>query len=170
MDKIKAKIQELVRINNADPILAEYIENDIKLESGLLCRTAEFTDNPDIFYLITDVRENYCEIIPGSFDYHMAGLNDIILPKNITGNFTFLSLDMAATVDRKSIGKVFARLDKQTYNRVIDSQIEYETGEKGEVSSFPFAALPYASEHDPRVTYHKNISDIIRRAQSTVEF
>ena len=125
MDKIKKKIKELTDINRANPILTQYIENVTTLECGQLCRTAEFKKNPDIFYLITEVEEKSCKVIPGSFDAYMAGVNDIILPRNVTGNFVFLSLDLVAEIKREAIGKIFAKLDEQTYNRIIDSVIEY---------------------------------------------
>ena len=118
-------------------------------------------EDPDLFYLITEVFDNYCEVIPGSFDSMMACDDDIILPKSVFGNFVFLSLNLAATLPVSAIGKGFARLNDETYNRVIDSQIEYETGEKGEYASFPFATLPYANPQDPRKIYHDNIASII---------
>lgn len=122
-------------------------------------------EDPDLFYLITDVFGDYCEIIPGSFDSMMACSDDIILPKSVFGNVCFLSLNLSATLPVSAIDKGFARMDSETYNRVIDSQIEYETGEKGEYDSFPFAALPYASPKDPRKFYHDSIAETIIKAQ-----
>ena len=123
------------------------------------------SETPDVFYLITEVFEDCCEIIPGSFDSMMACSDDIILPQDVFGDFVFLSLNLAATVPATAVGKGFARLDTDTYNRIIDSQLEYETGEKGENPSFAFAALPYASTSDPRKFYHDSIAEMIIKAQ-----
>lgn len=119
-------------------------------------------DEPDMFYLIVEVFDKYVEVIPGSFDAMMACTDDIILPKSVFGKFTFLSLNLSATLPDSALGKGFAVLDDDTFNRIIDSQLEYETGEKGELPSFPFAALPYASESDPRKFYHDHIVDIMK--------
>jgi hypothetical protein len=128
---------------------------------GQLHRPVDALGEPDVFYLITEVQDDYVEVIPGSFDSMMACTDDIILPKSVFGKFTFLSLNLSATLPASAIGEGFAVLDDDTYNRIIDSQLEYETGEKGELPSFPFAALPYFSKSDPRKYYHDRIAEII---------
>lgn len=140
----------------------------VKLEkpaAGQLHRLAEFDMYPEWFYLITEVNDNYCEVIPGSLDGVMASTEDIILPEDVMGDYVFLSLDMAATLPIEAIGEGFAVLDDETYNRVIDSQIEYETGQKGEVPSFAFALLGFAGEEDSRRLYHAKIAELIQHWQ-----
>ncbi|MBO5791312.1 MAG: hypothetical protein J6S54_02440 [Lentisphaeria bacterium] len=140
----------------------------VKLEmpaAGQLHRLAEFDMYPEWFYLITEVNENYCEVIPGSLDGVMAGTEDIILPEDVMGDYVFLSLDMAATLPIEAVGEGFAVLDDETYNRVIDSQIEYETGQKGDGPSFAFALLGYAGEEDSRRVYHTKIAELIQHWQ-----
>ena len=132
---------------------------------GQLHRTADWAKNPDWFYLVTEVSEDNCEIIPGCFDAMMAGPGDIVLPPEVFGDYVFLSLDMAATLPREAVKIGFAELDVDTYNRVIDSQLEYETGAKGDMPSYP-CALPYISRHDPRIAYHKKMSKLIQSEQT----
>lgn len=157
-------------------LLKERLENlkatqDVELldlAPGQLHRWAEFEELPELFYLITEINDDYCDVIPGSLDAVMAGTGDIILPKDVLGDFVFLSLDMAATLPRKALGKGFAILDDATYDRVIDSQIEFETGSKGATPSFPFAALGFAGREDSRRIYHQKMSEIIQNWQKGI--
>lgn len=132
---------------------------------GQLHRTAGGEENPDWFYLVTEVSEDCCEIIPGCFNALMAGPSDIVLPPDVFGDYVFVSLDMAATLPREAVKTGFAELDVDTYNRIIDSQLEYETGGKGDFPSYPFA-LPYISRHDPRIVYHKKMAKLIQVEQA----
>ena len=159
--------EKLLRLVKENPLSAKQGLNSEIKTPGMLCRTSEFEANPDLFYLVTEVDENYCDVIPGSLDGIMAGPDDIVLPKNVLGDFIFLSLDLAATLPADALGKGFAMLDDDTYNRIIDSQIEYDTGEAGDTPSYSFG-LPYISQFDSRVAYHENITDIIQRAQAAV--
>ena len=131
---------------------------------GMLYRTAQFKDHPEVFYLLTSVDGETCDIIPGSLDGIMAGPDDIVLPKSALGDFVFLSLDLAATLPVSSLGKGFAMLDNNTYNRIIDSQIQYDTGEAGDRPSYCFG-LSYISQHDSRIAYHEVLGDIVQQAQ-----
>ena len=117
------------------------------------------------FYLVTEVNSAHCDVIPGSIDAIMAGPNDIVLPPTVLGSMVFLSLDLAATLPRAALGVGFAELDGDIFNRIIDSQKEYENGQRGNVKSFPFA-LSYISRHDPRIVYHKKMADFIKRKQA----
>ena len=158
---------KLLRLIKENPPSARQGLNTEKKTPGMLCRTTEFEANPDLFYLVTEIDGNYCDIIPGSLDGIMAGPDDIVLPKNVLGDFIFLSLDLAATLPVKALGKAFAMLDNDTYNRIIDSQIKYETGEKGDSPSYSFG-LPYISKFDSRVAYHEIITDLVQQAQAPV--
>ena len=149
--------------------------NKISAQSGLdiavpapgqLHWPADRGNFPDWFYLVTEVREDVLEVIPGSFDSVMAGPEDIILPREVMGEYVFLSLAMAATLPKDAVGRGFACLDDDTYNRVIDSQIEYETGEKGEQPSFAFAALPYSHGNDSRKAYHRGMLKMLQAEQA----
>jgi hypothetical protein len=167
MNTNKPVFEKLFRLVNENPLSArQNLDTEEKIP-GLLCRMADFQSNPDIFYLITEINEQYCDVIPGSLDGIMAGPEDIVLPKNVLGNYIFLSLNMAATLPLKAIGKGFAMLDDKTYNRIIDSQIKFETDDDGDQASYPFG-LPYISQNDSRIAYHEIIMDIVQHAQAPV--
>ena len=157
--------EKLLRLIKENPLSAKQGLNSEVKTPGMLCRTSEFEANPDLFYLVTEVDEKYCDVIPGSLDGIMAGPDDIVLPKNVLGDFIFLSLDLAATLPADALGKGFAMLDDDTYNRIIDSQIEYDTGEAGDTPSYSFG-LPYIRQFDSRIAYHENITDIVQQAQA----
>ena len=167
MNTLNPYFEKLFRLINENPLSARQNLNSEEKIPGMLYRTADFESDPDIFYLITEVNSEFCEVIPGSLDGIMAGPDDIVLPKNVLGNYIFLSMDMAATLPLKAIGKGFAMLDDKTYNRIIDSQIKYETGEDGDQASYPFG-LPYIGQNDSRVAYHDRILDIIQHAQDPI--
>ena len=122
----------------------------------------------DWFYFIAGVSEARCEVIPGSFDALMAGPNDIVLPPSVLGAMVFLALDLAASVPRQAIGIGFAVLDDATCGRISVSRQKYEAGQPGNPAAFPFA-LPYVSRHDPRISYHKKMADLILREQANYE-
>ena len=159
--------EKLFRLINENPLSARQNLNTDEKQPGMLYRTADFESDPDIFYLITEINQEYCDVIPGSLDGIMAGPEDIVLPKSVLGNYIFLSLNMAATLPHKAIGRGFALLDDKTYNRIIDSQIKFETDEDGDQTSYPFG-LPYISQNDSRIAYHEHIQDIVQQAQAPV--
>ena len=167
MNTLNLYFEKLFRLINENPLSARQNLNTEEKIPGMLYRTADFKSAPDIFYLITEVNSEFCEVIPGSLDGIMAGPDDIVLPKNVLGNYIFLSMDMAATLPHNAIGRGFAMLDDKTYNRIIDSQIKYETGEDGDQASYPFG-LPYINQKDSRAAYHEHILDIIQNAQDPV--
>ena len=159
--------EKLSRLIKENPLSARQGLNTEEKTPGMLCRTAWFEANPNLFYLVTEIDGKYCDIIPGSLDGIMAGPDDIVLPKKVLGDFIFLSLDLAATLPVRALGKAFAMLDNDTYNRIIDSQIKYEIGEEGDSPSYSFG-LPYISRFDSRVAYHEIIMDLVQQAQAPV--
>lgn len=122
-------------------------------QAGQLHRSTD----PDWFYLVTEVAPDRVEIIPGSFEVLEAGPDDIVLPSSIFGDMFFLSLDLATAVPASALKDCFAIMDDVSYDRVIDSQIEYDTGEKGDNPSYP-RALSYISRHDPRIKFHNKMA------------
>lgn len=120
---------------------------------------------PEAFVLITNVEGNQCDVIPGSFDALMGGPNDLILPAYVMGDYVSLSMDLATTLSMSSIGKGFAILDDDTYERVLDS-LDVFNGEEAE-GKRPFEyALPYIGVSDERIPYHSRLSQLMKELQS----
>ena len=160
-------ILEIRKRNSERPLSAKQNLNLKKIKPGQLHRIKNSGENTEFFYLVTNFDNGICDVIPGSLDGLMAGPDDIVLPKSVLGGFVFLSLDMAATLPEEAVGEGFAILDTDTYNRIIDSQIKYETDEEGEQPSYPFA-LPYTGKNDSRIDYHEKLSICVSEAQENL--
>ena len=124
----------------------------------------EDEDVQDFFFLITQVGENTCEVIPGSMDGVMAGPDDIVLPKNILGQYVYLSLDMKTTVPKSALSDGFAILEEECYQRVLASCKEFDGEAAGEIPAYS-RAMPYISAHDDRIEYHKKQQQLIENMQ-----
>lgn len=154
-----------IREQNSRISLSAKQNLDLKsIKPGQLHRIKNAGENTEFFYLVTNCEKEIVDVIPGSLDGLMAGPEDIVLPKTVMGGFIFLSMDLAGTLPKDALGEGFALLDAATYNRIIDSQIKYETGEEGEQASFPFA-LPYTGKSDSRILYHEKLALCVTDAQ-----
>ena len=132
--------------------------------------SCEQTSNPenldiqDFFFLVTKVENKTCHVIPGSFDGVMAGPNDIVLPKNILGQYVYLSLDMQEIVPISSLDKGFAILDNQSFDKVIQAIDTYNQDDKAIKTSFA-NGMPYISKHDDRIEYHEHQKSLLTKMQ-----
>ena len=166
MKDIKNILEEL-RANVADN--ATSASQGLKLEdvkvqqlhpSQEQLKQLENTDIQDFFFLVTQVDENTCKVIAGSMDGIMAGPNDIVLPKNVLGQYVYLSLDMQATIPKNALSAGFAILDKDSYNRIIASCQEFAGDPAGKIPAYS-RAMPYISDHDDRIEYHKKQRELL---------
>lgn len=146
--------------NESHPVLAERGLDLKTIAPGQLHFPLHDNESAEIFYLVLRKCGNYYLVIPGSLHGRMAGGYDIVLPKNVMGDYIFLSLDLAKVLPASTIAKGFARLDETTFSRVEEAYDSYRAGEPG---PYPFA-LPYASENDPMAKYHEEIRDIINQS------
>lgn len=146
------------------PIRAERCLCLKEIKPGQLHYTkSDSAELADIFYLILDNDGDCFRVLPGSLDGFMGGDNDIILPEDVMGDYTFISLDLAKSLPASAIGNGFAKLDDETLVRIKASFREFNTGVPGEIPSYSFA-IPYASDEDPMAIYHENIRDMINQA------
>ncbi len=123
-------------------------------------------DCSDFFLLVTKVNKNYCEVIPGSLNGVMAGPNDIILPKNILGNYVFISPEMKTTVPKECLAASFAALDDELYHNIITQCNNLQNTGKFENSPFS-EALPYISDNDDRIAYHNKLQKHVKSMQQS---
>lgn len=119
----------------------------------------------DFFFLVIKVSEKSCNVIPGSWDGIMAGPQDIVLPQDVLGQYVYLSPDMQTTVPREALANGFAILDNETYQRVLVSLTKTSGNGKGkEESTRPFSgAMPYISDFDDRIEYHKTQQELLEK-------
>lgn len=119
----------------------------------------------DFFFLVIKVSEKSCNVIPGSWDGIMAGPQDIVLPQDVLGQYVYLSPDMQTTVPREALANGFAILDNKTYQRVLVSLTKTSGNGKGkEESPRPFSgAMPYISDFDDRIEYHKTQRKLLKK-------
>ena len=157
MKKILAYVRKQ---NELHPILATRGLKLQTIEPGQLHCPLDSEDFSEVFYLILRKCGGYYLVIPGSLHARMAGDQDIILPKNVMGDFISLSLDLAKVLPASSIGNGFAKLDEATFANVEVAYDNYKIGKSG---PYPFA-LPYGSVNDPMAQYHENIRDLVNQA------
>lgn len=151
---------------DAHPIKAERCLNLSEIKSGQLHHIKN--NNPelaDVFFLILGNYGDHYRVVPGSLDGLMGGENDIILPEDVMGDYTFISLDLVKILPASAIGSGFARLDNESFSRINASLDEFETGVPGNIRSYSFA-IPYASDEDPMAVYHESIRAMINEASS----
>ena len=119
----------------------------------------------DFFFLVIKVSEKSCNVIPGSWDGIMAGPQDIVLPQDVLGQYVYLSPDMQTTIPREALANGFAILDNETYQRVLVSLTKTSGNGKGkEESPRPFSgAMPYISDFDDRIEYHKTQRKLLKK-------
>lgn len=121
----------------------------------------------DFFFLVIKVSEKSCNVIPGSWDGIMAGPQDIVLPQDVLGQYVYLSPGMQTTVPREALANGFAILDNETYQRVLVSLTKTSDNGKGkEESPRPFSgAMPYISDFDDRIEYHKTQQELLEKLE-----
>lgn len=152
-------LQELRSTNATNPTTAiqgvrlEELKNRQLHPSHEQLKRLENTDIQDFFFLITEVNDVTCNVIPGSLDGVMAGPNDIVLPKSVLGQYVYLSMDMQTTVPKSALSDGFAILDDECYQRIMASCKEFADGSVGEIHPYS-RAMPYISDHDDRIEYH----------------
>ena len=152
-------LQELLSTNAQNPTTAvqgvklKELKNRQLHPSCEQLNHLESTDIQEFFFLITEVNDVTCKVIPGSLDGVMAGPNDIILPKNVLGQYVYLSMDMQTTVPKSALSDGFAILDDECYQRIMASCKEFADGSVGEIHPYS-RAMPYISDHDDRIEYH----------------
>lgn len=111
-------INQVRKYNHEHPTTARqglYLET---IEPGQLHRCKNSVEHTEFFYLILEDEGDTCRIIPGSLDGFMAGPEDMVLPKDVMGDFVFLASSMEKSVAKDKIGHGFAILDEHTFNLV----------------------------------------------------
>lgn len=137
-----------------------------EIKTGQLHRTLDTEKNYDLFYFIVSKPDaEHSEVLPGTFDSIHAVNTDIILPKNVLGDFIALSLDLAAVIPDSAIGNCFAIPDETTQKRIVASLQQYRSGIPGKIPSYPFG-LPPISKHDPCLELHQQIKQVVEEAKT----
>lgn len=163
---IKQILEDLKAYHKNNPTTAEQNLDLSEIKPGQLHRTNDAEKNYDLFYFVVSKTDsNHSEVIPGTFDSFSAINTDIVLPKNVMGDFISLSLDLATIIPDRSIGKCFAIPDKETATRIIASLRQYQTGIAGEIPSYPFA-LPPIGKNDPSIAFHQRIKNVVESAKN----
>ena len=163
-------LQELRSANAQNPTTAvqgvrlEELKNRQLHPSREQLKQLENTDIQDFFFLITEVNDVTCKVISGSLDGVMAGPNDIVLPKNVLGQYVYLSMDMQTTVPKSALADGFAILDDECYQRIMASCKEFADGSVGEIPPYS-RAMPYISDHDDRIEYHNKQKLLLEKIQ-----
>lgn len=117
-----------------------------------------------IFALVLNVNGDLCDVIPGSKDAMQAGPDDIILPRNVMGDFVMLSPGGYVTIPVDSLGIGFARLDSDVFDKVIEA-IALSTEGKLENCGFE-TGFPYLNDNDERLSYRRKMFDCFITAQN----
>ena len=163
---IKEKLEALKSYHKENPTTAKQNLNLSEIKSGQLHHTLDTEKNYDLFYFIVSKPDaDHSEVVPGTFDSLHAVNTDIILPKNVFGDFIALSLDLATVIPDSAIGNCFAIPDEATQKRIIASLRQYQTGVAGEIPSYSFG-LPPISKYDPCVELHRKIKQIVEDAKT----
>ena len=123
----------------------------------------ESSDIPEMFVLVTDVKDGNCHVIPGSFDAMQGGPDDAVLPKSVMGDYVTLAMDLSTDLPSQALGSGFAILDDKTYQRVLDT-LESFNGKEPKGTPFSFA-LPYIGKSDERITYHSRMKSLLEQAK-----
>ena len=160
---ILAKLKEHHR--NAQTTAMQNLDfSDIK--AGQLHRTLDIERNYDLFYFIVSKPDaDHSEVLPGTFDSIHAVNTDIILPKNVLGDFIALSLDLATVIPDSAIGNCFAIPDEATQKRIVASLQQYRSGISGKIPSYPLG-LPPISKYDPCIELHQQLKQVVEEAKT----
>lgn len=119
-----------------------------------------------IFALVLNVNGDLCDVIPGSKDAMQAGPDDIILPRNVMGDFVMLSPGGYVTIPVDSLGVGFARLDSDVFDKVIEA---IALSIEGRLENCGFeTGFPYLNDSDARIDFHKKMINQFMEAQKQV--
>lgn len=159
LEKIRAQIKpaEITAkqaVNLPEAAIKQLHRPDILLSSLNDINYAEF------FLLVTKVDKEYCTVIPGSINGLMAGPNDIVLPKEVLGQFAFLAMDQIMSLPKSVIGIGFAILDDAAFERVEASVLNHQYGIVTSVKPYSYA-LPFLGENCSRRYYHRAMEEFI---------
>ena len=136
-----------------------------EIKTGQLHRTLDTGKNYDLFYFIVSKPDaDHSEVLPGTFDSIHAVNTDIILPKNVLGDFIALSLDLATVIPDSAIGNCFAIPDETTQKRIVASLQQYRRGITGEIP-YPLG-LPPISKYDPCIELHQQLKQVVEEAKT----
>ena len=116
-----------------------------------------------IFALVLKVNGDSCDVIPGSKDAMQAGPDDIILPRNVMGDFVMLSPGGCTTIPVDSLGIGFARLDADVFDKVVEA-IALSIEGRHETCGFE-TGFPYLNDSDARIDFHKKMINQFMEAQ-----
>lgn len=132
-------------------------------EMGQLHWLKDWDDDSVIFALVLSVYEGYCVVVPGSKDAVQAGPEDIILPRDVMGDFVMLSPLLHMMIPCESLGIGFAKLNPDIYNQVVNVVANTILNRKYEC---PFErGIQYFDDNDSRIEYHKRMNDAFINAQ-----
>lgn len=133
-------------------------------DKGQLHWLSSHNDEFRVFALVLNVDGMICDVIPGSMDALQAGPDDIVLPRNIMGNFVMLSPENIVTIPIESLGIGFARLDSSVFNDIVEYSACLAEGKECEIAFSK--GFPYLDEEDDRIEYHQKMIDGFCAAQA----
>lgn len=164
MNDINKLISDLKRYHAQHPFSAQQNLAVSKPARRQLHRFLNNKTNPEFFWLVTDVEEESCQVVPGSLDGIMAGPTDLVMPKSVLGQYIFLSPDLACSIPASQLGIGFAALDNASFQRALESLEQYRVATKEKKPSYP-SGLPYLSKLDSRKAYHQKLKAAVLKAQ-----
>lgn len=129
----------------------------------------EFKNNrsmPELFALVVEAGKTESEVIPGSYKAIMGGPNDLILSKDIMGDHISLALDLITTVPNSELTDGYAKLDDESFGKVLISIKVFHKELPKEKNDFIFA-LPYFGHRDERLLYHKKMKKVVDSVKKT---